>query len=356
MNSLIIRDNDKKIDIVSLKLKELEDCISDLGEKPFRAKQIYSWLHEKLIWDFNEMTNLSKDLREKLEGNFYIPEAKIVEKLVSQDKTVKYLFRLKKDTIIESVLMRHSFGNTVCVSSQAGCDMGCEFCFSTKDGKERDLDTSEILAQVYMIEKDLGERISNVVIMGSGEPLLNYDNVMDFIDILSSEEGLNIGSRKITLSTCGIVDRIYELADRQMQINLAISLHAPKDSIRKEIMPIARTIGLDKLMEACDYYVEKTGRRITYEYALMKGINDSVNCAHSLANLLRGRLAHINLIPVNPIEDGEFKKPSEKSIEEFGKILESRNMTITIRRELGSDISAACGQLRGKYRGSGIDS
>lgn len=338
-----------KIEICSLKLYSLIAELENMNEKSFRAKQVYEWLHKKNKWDFNEMTNLSKDLRNKLNESFFITEGTIAEKLTSDDNTSKYLFRLSNNSIIESVLMKHTFGNSVCVSSQAGCNMGCAFCYSTKDGKERDITTGEMLLQVYKIQEDLGERISHVVIMGSGEPLENYENCLNFIEILSSKEGLNISQRHITLSTCGLVDKIYNLADRKLQINLALSLHASNDEMRKHIMPIARAYSMEEIFKACDYYAEKTGRRITYEYALMKGINDGEKTASELAKRLKGRLCHVNLIPVNETEDKKFERPSQKTIKEFADILEKSGVATTIRREMGSSINAACGQLRGRY-------
>lgn len=337
-------------DICGYTMDKLKDAMEKIGEKPFRAKQIYTWLHKRQVWDFEEMTDLSKPLRMKLSENFKIPYGEVIEKLTATDGTSKYLFKFRNNSIIESVLMKHKFGNSVCVSSQVGCSMGCSFCYSTKDGKERDLTASEMLYQVYKIQKDLGGRISNVVIMGSGEPLENYDNTMDFIEILCSEEGNDLGGRHITLSTCGLADKIYDLAKKKLQINLAVSLHASNDEIRKELMPIARAYSIKEVLAACEHYAKETGRRVTYEYALMKGINDGLDNARELALKLKGTLCHVNLIPVNEIKDGQFKKPDSKRINEFSTILNGSGVVTTIRREMGSSISAACGQLRGRRK------
>ena len=344
-----------KIDIKSLLLSELEEEIKNIGEKGFRAKQIYSWLHEKNAKSFAEMSNLSNNLREKLSNKSFISELKILKKMKSrQDDTTKYLFQLENDTIIESVLMKYSFGNSVCVSSQAGCRMGCKFCASTIGGIERNLTSAEMLSQVYEIQSELGERISNVVIMGSGEPLDNYENTLKFIRILNSEEGLKIGQRHITLSTCGLVDKIAELQQENLQINLAISLHAPNDEIRKKLMPIAKTYSMAELISACNSYSNATKRRITYEYALIHGVNDSRESALELAKKLSNTLSHVNLIPVNNVDEQNFRKSSKENILAFSEILKKSNVETTIRRELGSDINAACGQLRKSYLERGV--
>ena len=296
-----------KIDLRSLTLPKLSDELANMGEKSFRAKQIFSWLHQKQVTSFDEMTNLSKALREKLKENYIIKNIKIVEKLVSkEDNTSKYLFDIGDDIVIESVLMRYSYGNAVCISSQAGCRMGCTFCASTVDGLERNLLPGEMVAQIYEIQRDIGERVSNVVIMGSGEPLDNYDNVIDFLEIVHSKEGNNLSHRHITLSTCGLVDKIYDLAKENLQITLAISLHAPNNEIRQNTMPVAKRYDIDSLIKAAKYYADTTKRRVTFEYALIKGVNDSSDCARELASRLKGIMCHINLIPVNDVKENNY--------------------------------------------------
>jgi len=343
------------IDILSMDMEELSAFIKGLGQPAFRAKQVYDWLHKKLVKDFDEMTNLPKELREKLKKESCIRSAEIVDKLISKtDGTTKYLFVLDNDSIIESVLMRYSFGNAVCVSTQAGCRMGCTFCASTLNGVECSLTAGEILSQVYAIQKDTRERVSNVVLMGSGEPLDNYDNVIRFIRILNSKEGLDIGQRHITLSTCGLTEKMKELAELKLQITLAVSLHAPNDEIRNTIMPISRKYDMDTLLDACRFYTDKTNRRITFEYSLIKGVNDSIDNAAELAARLKGMLCHVNLIPVNDVKERNYIKSNAKTIEQFASVLSSKGIETTIRRELGSDINAACGQLRKGYMESRI--
>ncbi len=341
----------EKIDIQSMDLNELTAYVTDvLGEKPFRARQIYEWIHVKLASGFDEMTNLSKSLREKLKKNGYLVMPEIARRLVSNiDGTRKYLFRLSDGNIIESVLMKYKHGNSVCVSSQVGCRMGCRFCASTLDGLERNMTPSEMLGEVYMIQKDLGERISNVVIMGSGEPLDNYDNVLRFIKMLSDENGLNISQRNITLSTCGIVPRIYDLAKEELGITLAISLHAVNDQRRRELMPVANTWSIEDILKACREYYSHNNRRLTFEYSLVKGVNDSGEDAAALARLLHGLNAHINLIPVNPIKERDFRQSDNSAVMNFKNKLEKYGENVTIRREMGRDIQAACGQLRKNY-------
>lgn len=320
-----------------------------IGEKAFRAKQIFEWLHVKQVSSFDEMTNLSKSLREKLKENYRISDIKIAEKFISkQDNTIKYLFELENDIIIESVLMRYSYGNAVCISSQAGCRMGCRFCASTVDGLERSLSAAEMAMQIYKIQQDIGERISNVVIMGSGEPLDNYDNLLAFLKIIS--EGIGIGQRHITVSTCGLVDKINELAKLELQITLAISLHAPNDDIRRKTMPIANKYGIDELISAAKAYADRTKRRVTFEYALIKGVNDSRENAAELADRLKGGLCHVNLIPVNDVKENNFLRSEEQTIKAFAAVLMSKGVETTVRRRLGSDINAACGQLRKRYK------
>lgn len=340
-----------KIDLRSLTLEKLKTELVNMGEKPFRAKQIFNWLHEKQVRSFSEMTNLSKALREKLENNYTIKNLKIVEKLVSkEDNTSKYLFDIGDNIVIESVLMRYSYGNAVCISSQAGCRMGCTFCASTVDGLERNLLPGEMAGQIYEIQRDIGERVSNVVIMGSGEPLDNYDNVMDFLEIIHSSEGNNLSHRHITLSTCGLVDKIYDLAKENLQITLAISLHAPNNGIRQNTMPVARKYDFDSLIKAAKDYANTTKRRVTFEYALIKGVNDSEDNAKELASRLKGIMCHINLIPVNDVKENNYIRSSEDNIRHFAEILQSLGIETTVRRKLGSDINAACGQLRKSYK------
>lgn len=343
-----------KIDLRSLTLPKLSAELANMGEKSFRAKQIFSWLHQKQVTSFDEMTNLSKALREKLKENYIIKNIKIVEKLVSkEDNTSKYLFDIGDDIVIESVLMRYSYGNAVCISSQAGCRMGCTFCASTVDGLERNLLAGEMAAQIYEIQRDIGERVSNVVIMGSGEPLDNYDNVMDFLEIIHSKEGNNLSHRHITLSTCGLVDKIYDLAKENLQITLAISLHAPNNEIRQNTMPVARRYDIDSLIKAAKDYADTTKRRVTFEYALIKGVNDSKDCARELASRLKGIMCHINLIPVNDVKENNYIRSTEENINSFASLLRELGIETTVRRKLGSDINAACGQLRKSYKNRG---
>lgn len=342
------------MDIKSMTLEELQDFLSEWGEPKFRAKQIFAWLHEKQVDDFSEMTNLSHSLRQRLAAEASMGSLKMVERLLSkQDGTRKYLFALENGSVIESVLMQYEYGNTVCVSTQAGCRMGCRFCASTLDGVERSLTAGEMLSQVYTIQKDLGERISGVVLMGSGEPLDNYDAVLRFIRLLNDPAGQNIGQRHITLSTCGLVENMYRLAEEDLQITLAVSLHAPNDDIRRQIMPVANAYPMEKLLQACKDYIQKTKRRITFEYAMMQGVNDSDDCAKELAQRLRHMLCHVNLIPMNPVKEREFTKSGTDRVQHFAKILQQNGIETTIRRRLGSDIDAACGQLRRRYMQKG---
>lgn len=337
----------EKTDIKSLYEKELEDLILSFGEKKFRASQIYSWLHEKETETFDEMTNISLGLRKILSEHTVLTKLEIENLQISKlDGTRKYLFRLGDGNLIESVFMKYEHGNSVCVSSQAGCRMGCRFCASTLKGLSRNLRASEILEQVYAIERDTKERVSHVVIMGSGEPFDNYENVIRFIRILISEKGKNMSVRNITLSTCGIVEKIDAFAEENLPITLALSLHAPEQKLREELMPIARRYDLNDVLSACDRYFSRTHRRITYEYSLMNGINDTENCADMLSERLKGRQAHVNLIPVNPVEETHFKKPDASRITAFRKILEKNGINVTMRRTMGSDIDGACGQLR----------
>ena len=340
---------DKK-DIKSLTFSELKKEMESIGEKAFRAKQIYEWLHVKLADSFDEMTNLSKALREKLEDTYEIPTVRMLERQISKlDGTNKFLFALQDGHVVESVLMKYKHGNSVCISSQVGCRMGCRFCASTIGGLERNLRTSEMLGQIYQIQKISGERVSNVVVMGTGEPMDNYDNFVRFVHMLSDEHGLHISQRNITVSTCGIVPNMKRLAEEQFQITLALSLHGSTQEKRKTLMPIANKYDLSEVLEACDYYFERTGRRITLEYSLVHGVNDNEEDANELIAILKHRNCHLNLIPVNPIKERSFEKPSRKSAENFKNKLEKSGINVTIRREMGSDIDGACGQLRRRY-------
>ena len=339
-----------KQDIKSLELAELTEAMVQMGQPKFRGKQVYSWLHEKRVESFEEMSNLPAAFRQQLAQNYYINSLSIIRKLTSKiDGTQKYLLRLKDNNCVEAVLMKYKYGNSVCISTQVGCRMGCKFCASTLAGLVRSLEPSEMLDEIYTVTRDSGQRVSNVVLMGIGEPFDNYDNVMKFLHILSSPEGYNLSLRHLSLSTCGLVDRIYQLAEEKVGLTLSISLHAPNDEIRSQTMPINKRYPIDELLEACRYYFNKTGRRISFEYALIEGVNDEVRHANELADRLRGMSAHVNLIPVNPVKESGFKRGSRQRIEAFQKALEARGVNATIRRELGADINAACGQLRREY-------
>lgn len=340
----------EKTDIKSLTKEELTNKIKEMGESGFRAGQIYDWMHKKQAGSFDEMTNISKALRDKLANECDYVSLRIERVQESAiDGTRKYLFALSDGNLIESVFMKYKFGNSVCVSSQVGCRMGCRFCASTLDGVERNLTASEILDQIYSIMKDTGEKISRVVVMGSGEPLDNYDNIIRFIQLLSDENGLNMGQRNITVSTCGIVPNMYKLADEKLQINLAISLHASNQAKRQELMPIANKYSIDELMAACRNYFEKTGRQLTFEYSLVGGVNDTDDDADELAGLLSDLNCVVNLIPVNPIKERDFVESTRKRVLDFQKRLEKRHINATVRREMGRDIDGACGQLRRRH-------
>lgn len=339
----------EKADIKSMNLSELTEYVTFLGEKAFRAKQLYQWMHEKLAVTIDDMTNLSADFREKLKEECIYTVLKKTDLQVSKDGTKKYLFCLEDGNIIESVLMRYKFGNSVCISSQAGCRMGCRFCASTLEGLVRNLTPAEMLEQVYQIARDTGERVSHVVVMGTGEPMDNFDNLLRFIELLTGEGGMNLSQRNITVSTCGIVPKIRELAKKKLQITLALSLHAPSQEKRRELMPIANKYELHEVIDVCRDYVNETGRRITFEYSLVAGKNDSPEDARELSLLLRGINCHVNLIPVNPIKERDYRKPGTRDIQEFKNKLEKYGINVTIRREMGQDIDGACGQLRKKY-------
>lgn len=338
------------IDISSLQLEELKQYITGLGAKPFVAGQIYRWLHQRGVQSFDEMTDISKSLREKLSQQRYITGLTIRKKQVSKDGTIKYLYQLADENCIETVLMRYQHGNSICVSSQVGCRMGCTFCASTQHGKVRDLTAGEILRQVYATEKDIGERVSNIVMMGIGEPLDNFDNAVAFIRIISSPQGKNISQRNISLSTCGIVPRIYQLAQLKLGITLSISLHATTTEKRKVTMPITNAYSVEELMQACRDYTKITNRRISFEYSMIKGVNDTDEDAQRLAQLLKGMISHVNLIPINPVDGSPYTQSDDAVIRAFQKKLQNLHVNATIRRRLGQDISAACGQLRNENR------
>ena len=344
-----------KKDLRSLNLIELQSVVESLSEKKFRATQIFEWIHGKQAQDFSEMTNISNGLKEKLSDEYMIytvSKARMQES--KEDGTRKYLFELHDGEYVESVFMRYNHGNSVCVSSQVGCRMGCSFCASTLDGLVRNLTAGEILGQVYAIMKDTGERVSNVVIMGSGEPFDNYDNVISFMKLLSHEKGLNISGRNITVSTCGLVDKIKKFADEEMAATLAISLHASNDEKRKKIMPVANSYSIEEIIDACRYFFDKTGRRLTFEYSLISGVNDSEDEALELSTLLRGLNCHVNLIPVNPVVETGYKSPSREAALAFKNKLEKKSINVTIRREMGRDIDGACGQLRRRVKNQNI--
>ena len=337
-------------DIRSMYMDELKELLKSLGEKPFRAAQLFSWLHEKQVENYDDMTNLSKTFREMLSEKYPLVTLVQEECLVSKkDGTRKYLFALSDGNVIESVLMKYHHGNSVCISSQVGCNMGCAFCASTIGGKVRNLCASEMLEQVYAIQRLTGERVSNIVVMGTGEPLDNYDNLIRFIRLASDEKGMNLSARNITVSTCGIVPKMYELADEGLPVTLAVSLHAPNDEKRRNIMPIAKKYSVDEVVGAAKNYFEKTGRRVTFEYALTAGRNNSSADAQELSALLDGFPCHVNLIPINPVGERNFTPPNAADTAKFQNILEKNRINVTIRRSMGGDINGACGQLRKSY-------
>lgn len=339
-----------KIDIASLTKEELKKEILELGEKSFRADQVYAWLHERLVDSFAEMTNLSKELREKLEAKFIIAPMEEVGRQISQkDGTQKFIFKLADGNIIESVLMIYDYGNSVCISSQAGCRMGCSFCASTIGGLNRSLKPSEMLRQIYKIQKITNKRVSNVVVMGTGEPLDNYDNLVRFIHMLTDEDGLNISGRNVTVSTCGLVPEMKKLARENLTITLALSLHGATQEKRQELMPIARKYEIHEVIDACNYYFEKTKRRVTFEYALVKDVNDTPEDIRELTKILKKTKGHLNIIPVNPVKERNFERPEPKNALSFKNKLEKNGINVTIRRERGTDIDGACGQLRRRY-------
>ncbi|WP_411676662.1 23S rRNA (adenine(2503)-C(2))-methyltransferase RlmN [Caproicibacter sp.] len=337
-----------RTDLKSMTLDEMKTAFA--GQPSFRALQIYNWLH-KGVSDFEEMTNLPKKLRDQLAAEYYIAAARIERKYCSElDDTVKYLFRLNDGEMVEGVLMSYHHGRTVCISTQVGCKMNCAFCATGKSGFSRNLTASEILSQVQTAQMDAGERISNIVLMGMGEPLDNYEAVLRFLDLVSSKEGMNIGMRHISLSTCGIVDKIYDLAEKKYQLTLSVSLHAPNDQIRSRIMPVNNRWNLNELLRACRTYIELTGRRISFEYAMIEGVNDSPENAEELARRLRGVLCHVNLIPVNHVGGSVFHKSSSERLRAFESTLLNHGITATVRRTLGADIQASCGQLKRRFK------
>ena len=344
---------DTKKDIKSLNLEELKTELESMGEKAFRAKQMYEWMHVKLVRSFDEMTNLSAKFREQCKEKYEytcVNPVRIQESKI--DGTKKFLFELSDGNVVESVWMQYKHGNSVCISSQVGCRMGCRFCASTLDGLVRGLTPSEMLDQIYQIGRDTGERVSNVVVMGTGEPMDNFDNLLKFIELLTDENGLNISQRNVTVSTCGIVPRMRELADKKLQITLALSLHASTQEKRLELMPVANKYEIHEVIDACKYYFEQTGRRVTFEYSLVGGVNDTDEDVRNLCRLIKGINCHVNLIPVNPIKERDYVQPDVRVTTEFKNKLEKNGINATIRREMGRDIDGACGQLRKRYMGS----
>ena len=341
----------RMVDIKSLTLEELKKEMERIGEKPFRAKQLYQWMHQKLARGFDEMTNLPAAMRDRCAALYEYTAVKQVRMQESAiDGTKKFLFELRDGSLVESVWMKYKHGNSVCISSQVGCRMGCAFCASTLDGLERSLLPSEMLDQIYAITLLTGERVSNVVVMGTGEPLDNFENLLKFLELLTDENGLHISQRNVTVSTCGLVPRMRELADNKLQITLALSLHATTDEKRRKLMPIANKYSIAELMEACAYYFEKTGRRITFEYALVGGVNDTKEDARELTELIRSLNCHVNLIPVNPIKERSFVQSEGEAIAAFKNKLEKNGNNVTIRRDMGRDIDGACGQLRRRQK------
>ncbi|PLT34258.1 23S rRNA (adenine(2503)-C(2))-methyltransferase RlmN [Bacillus sp. V5-8f] len=343
----------RKPSIYSLELHEIKEWLTENGEKPFRGEQIFEWLYKKRVKSFEDMSNLSKSLREKLEDQFTITTLNTLIQQTSKDGTIKFLFELHDGSSIETVLMRHDYGNSVCVTTQVGCRIGCTFCASTLGGLKRNLEAGEIVAQVVKVQQALDEtdeRVSSVVIMGIGEPFDNYEEMMSFLKNINHEKGLNIGARHITVSTSGIIPKIYKFADESLQINFAISLHAPNSELRTKLMPINRAYKLPDLIEAVKYYTEKTGRRISFEYGLFGGENDQVEHAEQLAELIKDIKCHVNLIPVNYVPERNYVRTPREQIFAFEKTLKKRGINVTIRREQGHDIDAACGQLRAKER------
>ena len=339
-----------KIDIKSMTKDEMRLALNEIGLPKFRADQVFSWIHQKGVSSFDEMTNISKQLRMSLEEVYEIRSCEIETKRVSkEDGTIKYLFRLVDGEYVESVLMKYKYGYSLCVSTQVGCRMGCKFCASTLGGVIRDLTASEILSQIHVAQNDENVRVSHVVLMGMGEPFDNFENVKRFLFLANCEDGLNLSMRNISLSTCGIVPQIYELMDMNLQLTLSVSLHAPDDEIRSSLMPINKKYNVSELISACRTYTQKTSRRISFEYSMISGVNDSDECAEKLSKLLKGMLCHVNLIPVNNVRENNFVKSNDKQLKRFVSILEKNSINVTVRRTLGKDIEASCGQLRKKH-------
>ena len=335
-----------KICLSDFTLDALTAYLVSLGQPKFRAKQIFKWLHQKLVTDFSQMTDQPKILLAQLAENCTIAAPTIRRRQQSKDGTVKYLLQLADGNCIETVLMRYKYGNTVCVSTQVGCAMGCRFCASTQAGRVRDLTAGEIASEIYTAQKDSGERVSHIVLMGIGEPLHNFNNVMDFLEIISCPEGVNIGMRNISLSTCGLVPKIDMLAEKKLQLTLSVSLHAPNNQIRSSMMPVNDAYPVEQLIQTVRRYQDTTGRRVSFEYSMVRGVNDSDACAKQLADLIRGMGAHVNLIPINPVDGSPYSATDAANVRRFQQKLESLGVNATVRRRLGSEISAACGQLR----------
>lgn len=332
-------------------MEMLTGFVTGLGQPAFRAKQLFSWLHEKRVQEFSAMTNLPKGLLQQLEQQCTIEVLRPLRKQCAKDGTVKYLFGLADGNSIETVLMRYSYGNSVCVSTQVGCRMGCRFCASTQGGRVRNLTAGEIAGEIYAVMADTGERVSHIVLMGIGEPLDNFDNVMDFLSIISCPQGVNIGMRNISLSTCGLVPMIYKLAERHLGLTLSVSLHAPTDEMRSSMMPVNDVYPVEQLIRACRDYQQETGRRVSFEYSMVNGVNDSPQTARRLAQLIKGMGAHVNLIPINPVDGSPYSATDAANVKRFQTLLTELGVNATVRRRLGTDISAACGQLRREAKG-----
>ena len=345
------------MNIRDLTIEELSDLMKDLSEQSYRSNQLFDWLHNKMVLSFDEISNVSKDLKDRIRDKLDIGFPTIYKEYISKiDDTKKYLILLNDGNIIESVLMKYKYGYSLCISSQVGCNMGCKFCASTIGGLKRNLEVHEMLAQVYLISRHNDIKISHIVVMGSGEPLNNFENLIKFLDIINCDKGQNISERNITVSTCGIIDKIKKLADLDRSITLALSLHAPSDEIRKDIMPVANKYSLNDTIDAMSYYFEKTNRRITFEYSLIENVNDGADNANKLVKLFKDRFKNkhidfnVNLIPVNVVKENDYKRPDVDRVNTFKKILEINNVAVTLRRELGKDISGSCGQLRASVK------
>ena len=340
--------------ITSFTIEQLTALMKELGQPGFRAKQIFHWVHQKQAAEFSQMTDQPKALIARLEQDFYIAQHKVRRCQRSKDGTVKYLFELADGNCIETVLMRYNYGNTVCVSTQVGCRMGCRFCASTQGGRVRNLEAGEIAAEIYGVMRDTGERVSHVVLMGIGEPLDNFDNVMDFLEIVSCADGINIGMRNFSLSTCGRVPMIDKLAEKKLQLTRSVSLHAPENTMRSSMMPVNNAYPVEQLIAACRRYQQTTGRRISFEYSMVRGVNDSDQTAAMLAKLIRGMGAHVNLIPINPVDGSPYSASDDANVRRFQQRLMDLGVNATVRRRLGQDISAACGQLRREDSKGGV--